>query len=533
MVARQTIIWLFLGKTGFVLLLFVRPAYSQNSLDLKQLLLTPGKLTQSHAHLENQCKQCHEHFDKSEQAPLCLDCHKTIKADLDNKTGFHSTIEQPQLNQCSSCHSDHLGPDANIMGFDTDIFDHDRTDFPLKESHVRVSCNSCHDKTHPKSNKPTFLLESTECSSCHKDPHEGKLKDDCSSCHSQSNWQVPKFDHSKTDFLLKGKHQDLACVACHVNDVADPVGNQCSNCHRSNDKHLGIFGDKCESCHVELGWAETSYDHFKETKYALKGKHQPLECAACHYEQLNPKKTCQNCHGDNDIHLGGNGNECQQCHNNDEWSKTQFDHDKDTGFRLQGAHKKQVCASCHLPGQIHQQSDVVRQCKDCHNANDPHQGALGDTCQTCHQQDKWDQQVTFSHEFTNFPLTGGHQLLVCQSCHDSAGFTNFIDKPTACIDCHQQDDLHQTTLGTQCSSCHNSSSWTSWQFDHQKQTDYPLEGAHNNLSCDLCHSPDLPKPLEPAKTCIGCHQQDDIHKGTFGKDCQQCHTTESFYDVQR
>jgi hypothetical protein len=355
----------------------------------------------------------------------------------------------------------------------------------------------------PNVTNATFRLPDfkpqAQCASCHEDPHEGNLADDCTSCHSQDKWQVEKFDHSKTDFLLKDKHQDVSCQSCHVKDVAAPLGKQCSNCHKSNDKHLGIFGEKC---------------------------------AACHFDKKEPEKTCNSCHVSNDIHLGSNGNDCKQCHNNDKWSKTEFDHDKSTDFLLQGAHQELNCSACHLPGQVHKetfpnQTKNVRQCKDCHQANDPHKGALGETCQDCHQQTKWFEKVTFNHDFTDFPLTGGHQMLVCQSCHDSADFTV---KEQGCVDCHLKDDIHEQTLGNQCATCHNPSSWTTWQFDHQKQTDYPLKGAHNNLSCELCHSPTLPKPLSPPTSCATCHKEDDVHNGTFGKNCQQCHTTERFYD---
>ena len=533
--AKLTLTKLILTCICFVLPVFSMAA-EQAELNLKQILLMPGELTQSHAKFEPQCQQCHLHFEKSNQAPLCLDCHKGIQEDVTNKTGFHGQLKRKQLNECSSCHSDHLGRDVDIMAFDVDQFDHNKTQFPLEGSHLTQTCKNCHNEKHPKSGKPTFRLPDfkpqAQCASCHEDPHEGNLADDCTSCHAQDKWQVEKFDHSKTDFLLKDKHQEVSCQSCHVKDVAAPVGKQCSNCHKSNDKHLGVFGEKCADCHNEKGWDKTNYNHFEATEFDLLGKHNKLQCAACHFNKKEPEKTCNSCHASNDIHLGSNGNDCKQCHNNDKWSKTEFDHNKSTDFLLQGAHIDLTCSACHQPGQVHKepalgQTKNVRQCKDCHQTNDPHKGALGKTCQDCHQQTKWIEKVTFNHDFTDFPLTGGHQMLVCQSCHDSA---DFAVKEQDCVDCHQKDDIHEQTLTNQCATCHNPSSWTTWQFDHQKQTDYPLKGAHSNLSCELCHSPSLPKPLSPPNSCATCHKEDDVHNGTFGKNCQQCHTTERFYD---
>lgn len=502
-----------------------------NSLNLEQMLLMPGELTQSHAHLEATCSNCHVHFDKSNQAPLCLDCHKPTKQDIDNKTGFHGRLPNAQINQCSSCHKDHLGRDANIMAFDIENFNHQQTDFELEGAHSILSCKSCHDKKHPKSDKPTFLLpEIKQCSSCHNDPHEERLGDTCTDCHNQDRWQINDFDHDKTDFSLKGKHQQLACQSCHVNEISEPLGNKCSTCHVSADSHMGVFGDKCESCHSESGWDKTDFDHLKKTEYGLEGQHQKLSCSSCHFEQQNPDTTCHGCHQQNDVHLGGNGKECEQCHNNEQWAKAEFDHDKQTPFALIGAHKALSCPACHLPGQNQPEHDSqVRQCKDCHLVDDPHKAHLGDTCQTCHAQDKWQEKVTFNHDFTGFPLTGGHGLLVCQSCHQSKDFQ--IDDKN-CLSCHKHDDMHQGTLGQQCSDCHNSASWSSWQFDHQNQTEYALQGSHQNLTCELCHKPTMKQPLQPPTSCYGCHKIDDVHQGTYGKQCQQCHNKERFYDVQ-
>ncbi len=498
----------------------------EKELTLKQLLLMPDKVTQAHAKIEADCKKCHLHFDKSNQSPLCLDCHEQIQQDLDSKTRFHSKIATDKITKCKSCHTEHKGRSFDITSLDKDHFNHQKTEFSLKGKHRSLDCQQCHTKEHKNFR---IKLNAGQCSTCHEDPHQGELKEDCSQCHSETTWKVKDFDHSKTSFNLNAKHQDLACNACHIEDVAVKIGDKCVTCHRAKDKHLGVFGNKCGSCHSEKGWDKTRYDHFVETNYKLLGKHKELACEACHLEALNPKTACLTCHENDDVHLGSNGEDCQQCHNNKEWKKTAFDHDKDTQFTLQGAHKKLNCDACHLPSLEEKQSDNIRVCVDCHIITDPHQGNLGKKCQNCHQQESWHEQISFNHDFTEFPLTGAHQLVVCQSCHQSADFNiPFFD----CIDCHSEDDIHQKTLGEQCETCHNSSSWFTWQFNHQTQTDFPLEGAHNNLACNLCHNNELTKPLSPAKACVECHQNDDIHQGSFGRNCQQCHNTDSFYDFQ-
>ena len=141
---------------------------------------------------------------------------------------------------------------------------------------------------------------------------------------------------------------------------------------------------------------------------------------------LSWKKTCNGCHKKDDVHLGNNGSDCQQCHDNNDWGKIQFNHNDDTSFSLQGTHKNLVCEACHLPEVLKnttpkkndsKQLEPERTCHDCHQISDVHNGKLGQSCQQCHQQEKWHEQVIFNHDFTLFPLTGSHQLQVCQACH--------------------------------------------------------------------------------------------------------------------
>lgn len=522
-------------------------AESKSSFSLKQLLLMPDDLTQPHAKFESDCQQCHLHFEKENQSPLCLDCHKEINKDLKNSKGFHSKIAEDRINKCSVCHTDHKGRNFNITSLDKDHFDHKKTEFELRDSHLELECDNCHK---PKDKNFRIKLNKGKCSNCHDDPHEEKLSNNCTKCHDEKQWNTTTFNHDKTDFLLEDKHKDVPCKSCHVNDVAVEIGKKCSNCHLSIDKHANTFGEKCQTCHSTKTWEKSDYDHFKETKFPLKGNHKKLSCDTCHLitsssYHIQRKKlgtTCFDCHKNDDVHLTKNGKQCQDCHNNSDWSKTSFDHNKETTFMLEGRHKRLSCDVCHLSEKVSLNSKTIqtkkerkanlksaRTCFDCHENIDVHQGNLGKDCQSCHQQKKWHEKVDFNHDFTLFPLVGSHQLQVCQSCHTS---DDFVIEKFGCMGCHEDDDIHQTSLGDQCSSCHNSASWSAWSFDHTNKTEYPLEGAHNNLNCNLCHKSSLDKPLFPPKQCATCHKNDDVHQGKFGRRCQQCHNTENFYDYK-
>jgi len=543
-------------------LLFILPflfspnliAAEDNELSLKQMLLSPGDLTKGHEEIENKCQSCHVHFEKSNQTALCLDCHEKVDEDIKLNNGLHGLMSESQREDCNLCHTDHQGRDFDITGLDMDNFEHAKTNFPLDGSHKNKECSSCHTnqgtQKHRIENLSTELLElpvdkgyrfkAFECSSCHVDFHQEKLGNECESCHSTESWRMEQFDHDETNFQLDGKHKNLECESCHIDNQFKEVERECQSCHLANDSHLGVFGEKCVDCHTTEKWRNDSYNHFKETGYRLKDSHfkikgQRVKCISCHAEELKPNTQCITCHKADDVHQSGNGEKCQDCHNQKSWNKTDFTHDKvSTGFELLGKHKETSCDSCHVPGEKRNSQDIktvlvlVRACVDCHKVDDPHFGKLGKECGDCHSENDWQKSVRFNHDFTDFPLTASHQLLVCESCHSSSEFSHESQK---CISCHQSDDIHKKTLGEGCGACHDTSVWSHWQFDHQQQTKFPLNGAHQNLKCELCHSSDQPEALQPTNDCYSCHREDDTHNGGFGVECQQCHTEDSFEEL--
>ena len=548
---------LILVLVGFLCMVASSHAKAEeNELSLKQMLLSPGELTQAHAKIETQCESCHVHFEKSNQTPLCLECHEKIQQDLSKKIGFHGLMSEEKIKDCKSCHTDHKGRDFDISGLDMDNFDHSLTNFKLDGSHLRLSCSSCHrDQQTVKSGGPSlslpesihtiptdkaFRLTEFECESCHVDFHQNEKTNECASCHNTRTWSDSKFDHSKTEFPLDGGHEKLECSNCHVGNQFESLDTQCQSCHLAKDSHLGVFGQKCDDCHKTQEWDNQPFDHFKKTGFVLRDSHvkvagKSVQCIDCHSEKLNPETKCIGCHLEQDVHQGSNGQICQDCHNQKSWNTTDFVHNKNnTGFELTGSHRSESCDSCHLPG-IKKNTittgiglGLIRSCIDCHQAIDPHFSKLGRDCGSCHQTESWQSDVKFNHDFSDFPLNGSHQLLVCESCHVS---TSFSEQTSACIDCHKKDDVHNESLGQECETCHDTSVWSHWQFDHQQQTTFSLNGAHQNLQCNLCHTQELRDPLKPGKDCYSCHRQDDTHNGGFGMECQQCHSEESFEEL--
>ncbi len=490
-----------------------------------ETLLMPGKVTHAHAKLESECSQCHDRTNKVSQTSLCLACHKEVAADIKQAGGFHGRLPNAATLQCTGCHTEHKGRDADIVKLVPVRFDHARTDFALKDAHVSVPCASCHQAG------KKFRDAKTECVACHQkiEPHQGALGKDCAACHGTSSWLTARFDHGKTRFALTNKHADVTCVSCHANNHYKDTPMRCVSCHAPDDVHQNSRGPDCAQCHSTASWATTKFDHAKETGFALLGPHGKTDCVSCHTSgRMEDKipKTCVGCHRAQDAHAGRMGESCDRCHAVTVWREGKFDHARDGHFALTGPHAKLACDTCHTANVDKQKLGTT--CIGCHRAQDAHVGQLGERCDRCHVSDRWRDPVLFDHDLTRFPLLGLHAVVPCAQCHLTP---RFKDVKADCAGCHGQDDVHKGGLGKQCSTCHNVNGWNIWTFNHNKSTRFALTGAHSSLDCAACHK----KPAGEVKLpmdCGSCHVRDDVHFGQFGRQCQRCHTTISFRQVR-
>ena len=514
------------GLFVFIFILLSQSVVVAGALDPFERLVMPGKLSSAHAKYEKDCAKCHKKFKKGGQSDLCLDCHKEINKDVRGKKGLHGKITDINTRKCSSCHHEHNGRSANIVPFDRDTFDHNRTNFELHGTHSRLSCADCHDS------KKKYRKASKECEGCHKkdDAHHKRLGKQCKDCHVETIWGEAYYNHEKTDFPLKAMHRNVRCIECHPNERYKNTPKTCVTCHRLDDVHEGNNGKKCEKCHKEQMWSEVVFDHDKDTKYKLENRHAAVDCQACHkgdvYKKI--KHECYVCHKSEDAHNKLFGKKCKACHVTKSWTKITFKHDQDTDYVLKGKHKKVACIACH-PGDVYAELETA--CINCHKQDDAHEGQEGDKCEQCHNENSWDDQVFFDHDLTAFPLLDAHAITACEECHLSSVYQ---DAGVECKDCHMKDDrhFHKKRLGLNCELCHNANSWRKWFFDHDKQTDYKLDGAHLGLECHACHHTVVKKEIELDSKCVSCHEADDHHNGSFGPDCERCHVTDSFKNLR-
>ncbi len=203
-----------------------------------------------HAVVAGKCASCHKTRSFLTANPACQSCHTDVhKGSLGTR--------------CESCHTAQVSFKDVVAG---GRFDHSKTAFPLVGAHKSSACPSCHANGRFKG------VAFASCSSCHRDPHQSRLGAACASCHSESAWRTAKFDHARTAFALRGKHQTVRCASCHVKPAAmvKPPSATCAACH--SDPHRGTFKQDCGACHTESSFQKGAFDH-ATTRFALKDTH--------------------------------------------------------------------------------------------------------------------------------------------------------------------------------------------------------------------------------------------------------------------
>ncbi len=429
----------------------IQPVLGQSLFDR---LVMPGPLIEGHAKYEKNCKECHKPFSKGAQTQLCAACHKEIAADRREKRGLHGRRPDTVNLDCRRCHTDHKGRGADVVQFDRETFNHRFTDFPLKGGHRTARCEGCHKP------REKYRKAPSQCYGCHGkiEPHKTRLGKKCADCHTEEAWRkVKPYDHSKTEFPLKGAHKKVACASCHPNEQYKDVPKVCASCHQIQDVHQGRNGKKCETCHESTKWTTIRFDHEKQTKFPRRGKHAELKCEACHSGDVYKDKLstdCFSCHKKHDVHKGQLGTKCQKCHNEKGWrEKVVFDHDL-THFPLVGLHGVVPCEECHRTQSFR---DTPKTCAGCHK-DTHHEGRLTAKCAACHNPNGWNLW-RFDHDRqTDYPLTGRHEGLNCHLCHREKNVAK-ISLNTGCYACHAADDTHQGNFGSQCEKCHTTASF--------------------------------------------------------------------------
>ena len=461
--------------------------------------ISPGDLTQAHAELEGMrnCTQCHDLGYKVTNKK-CLACHDDIQSLMDQNRGYHAS-SPVRRQDCFDCHSEHHGRRFDMLRFDQENFNHNHTGYELEGKHEQIDCRACH--------KADYIAD-REISS-----REGTflgLEQECLSCHEDYHQQTLSAD----------------CLSCHDFEAFSPA---------------------------------PGFDH-DDSDFPLKGKHETVDCKACHPVDLRngrefqafteiASNACNDCH--DDPHLEQIPGTCTQCHDENTFNRflgqRRFNH-KSTGFTLRGAHRQESCFSCHEQTrdarQIFQDQKGIAEnsCISCHE--DVHEGKYGEDCANCHMEESFlslKNMDFFDHSVTDYPLEGLHQGVDCSACHIER-FSTPIDF-SHCKNCHE--DYHEgefTQIGHQqdCIECHSLEqdfTWSSYSINEHQLSQFPLDGAHVATPCFACHISEEEKWhfRNIGNECVDCHE--DIHQGLISEKyypdqtCTSCHGNESWATI--
>ncbi|MCP4290241.1 MAG: hypothetical protein GY780_00225 [bacterium] len=362
------------------------------------------------------------------------------------------------------------------------------------------------------------------------------------------------------------------CGKCHKLGSQD-VTAKCLDCHQeiqsrqSNKKglHAGQDFNRCVNCHVDhqgrdfdlIHWPDgrDSFDH-KKTGHQLMGAHQKVSCRQCHKVEFNQQTTsltqqgtnlartylglstqCLACH--KDPHQKQFADGCITCHDQNKWQPAPLFSHNNSKLPLTGMHKKVACNKCHISKQLNDKKAVVQytglsfsQCTDCHA--DPHKNSFGSDCTSCHDTSGWlvINGKGFDHNMTDYKLVGLHNTVRCEGCHSGNRKKPLFDNCSRCHrDTHNATGLKRKHL-MQCDLCHDVMGFkpSTYNLDLHQKSEFPLQGAHRAVSCQLCHTRqsssgkwDLKLPFSD---CRSCHK--DPHRGGMneqedGRGCASCH----------
>ena len=419
----------------------------------------------SHAETGGDCKACHAApWDTMSMADRCTTCHVDVAVDMRVAASLHGSIshKNPDL-KCGHCHPDHRGPDAPLVNANAADFPHEELGFSLRGHPQRVTG------------------EAFACSDCHTQSISTFNPLDCQTCHQQ---------------------MDAAFTQAHTINY----GTDCLACHDGVDR----FGKNF------------THNHFS---FRTDGKHAQVDCVSCHTNArtltdfASAPQDCFSCHQKDDAHQTRFGTDCGACHSPEGWTPAKFDHNL-AAFKLEGEHAEAACEDCHQNG-VYQ--GTPSDCYSCHAQNDEHGGRFGTDCAACHTPTNW-ENATFDHARSIFPLTGAHERVECERCHQNAVFKG---TPSACVSCHADPAFHAGQFGTDCAACHTTTAWSPAAFNGRHT--FPLNhGEGGTVSCATCHPSNF-----TTYTCYGCHEHNQfevqakhLEEGIRDfQDCMACHPT--------
>lgn len=219
-----------------------------------ELAVSPGELSQPHAFLDNNCAACHS-AGKGIEAQNCIVCHANNEHVLQRQpTAFHAGISS-----CAACHVEHQGRVARTTKMDHAAL-------------TRIAFTTL--KKESKANSAEIA-------------QARQLKQWLGEQSSGGQFQNTQL--TPEERLLN-----------------------CATCHQTKDRHQGLFGTDCASCHSTTKWTIAEFRHPSTTSQSCAQCHQaPPSHYMMHFKMID-QKVCNQ--------PNAKVNQCFLCHQTTSWN---------------------------------------------------------------------------------------------------------------------------------------------------------------------------------------------------------------------
>jgi hypothetical protein len=202
-----------------------------------------------------------------------------------------------------------------------------------RHTFLETDCASCHTAVQG--------VDAAQCIACHAN-NEALLQRQPTAFHANiSNCAACHVEHQGTDANLRVmNHEALARIGSSLISEGSSVSDQtnspllpeahplvsplearldCTSCHSTKDKHFGLFGQNCASCHATSQWTIASFQHPSPRSTDCAQCHQaPPSHFMEHFEMVSQRVARQQ-----DARV----NQCYLCHQTTSWNDI-----KGTGF---------------------------------------------------------------------------------------------------------------------------------------------------------------------------------------------------------
>jgi Cytochrome c7 and related cytochrome c len=531
--------------------------------------------TATHIMSTNNCAACHDttsfrpdiHFDHGEVMGSCVSCHNGTIAEGEGPT--HPATSQ----QCDACHT--------VMSWNPPkTVDH--TQIPLA---VSGFCIICHNGVQATGKNPGHVVTSLECGDCHLTTtwlganfnHTG-IKSGCVSCHNGVKAVGKQGNHMPTTNLCENCHTTgigtatpswvpsafdhtqmtvTTCQTCHSGTVKISTGFvsgqpsnhvppipstiDCGVCHGNTPtaETWTVLAASIPVLHTGLNVANCTLCHGGETFAGIPAPYIPMSISGVSPTKKTPLAPphipilagtdCSACHGAA-YQAGGFGPATAMSAAKHKFVSTTCDACHDTGksFYVGTGTPLQLRPADHINSG--DPSMVSGDCSKCHTTTDWTSNAMPAghmpnpsnlSCLTCHTKSPSDYTpaTLAANSVLHQGISGN-----CGLCHGNnvAALTwanNFTPKDALL------SPIHIPYLsGTDCSSCHSSSTYAVGTFGPMNMT----QAKHSFVptSCNTCHEAGLSFYIGAASPALQGRPADHtIGQMVAPNDCSLCHTT--------